>query len=45
MQRRWVSKAGTIRFRKGRQLFISNALKHEWVGLQEVADGVWSIYF
>lgn len=45
LQRRWVSQAGTFRFRKGRQLFLSNALKHEWVGLEEVEDGVWSIYF
>ena len=41
---RWVSKAGTFRF-KHRQLFISQALRHEWIGLEEVADGVWSVYF
>lgn len=44
-QKRWVSKAGTFRFRQGRQLFLSNALIHEWIGLEEVEDGVWSIYF
>lgn len=41
---RWVSKAGTFRF-KHRQLFISQALRHEWIALEEVADGVWSVYF
>ena len=45
MQRRWISKAGTFRFHKGRQLFLSNALIHEWIGLEEVEDGVWSLYF
>jgi putative transposase len=45
LQRRWVSKAGNFRFHQGRQLFLSNALVHEWIGLEEVEDGVWSIYF
>jgi hypothetical protein len=44
-QKRWVSKAGTFRFRQGRQLFLSNALIHEWIGLEEVEEGIWSIYF
>jgi hypothetical protein len=45
MQRRWVSKAGTFRFHQRRQLFLSAALVHEWVALEEVEDGIWSIWF
>ena len=41
---RWVSKCGTFRF-KHRQLFLSQALPQEWIGLEEVADGIWSVYF
>lgn len=41
---RWVAKCGTFRFKK-RQLFLSQALSHEWIALEEVADGVWSLYF
>ena len=41
---RWISKAGTFRL-KHHQLFLSTALWHEWIGLEEVADGVWSVYF
>lgn len=40
-----MSKAGTFRFRQGRQLILSNALIHEWIGLEEVEEGIWSIYF
>jgi transposase InsO family protein len=39
-----VTNAGTIRLRK-RLLFLANALKQHPVGLEEVADGVWSIHF
>ena len=38
-----VTNAGTIRF-KHRLLFIANALKQNLIGLEEVDDGVWSIY-
>src|SRR5687768_8128757 len=38
-----VTAAGTFRF-KHKLLFIPNALKHHAIGLEEVADGVWSIY-
>ena len=41
---RLVGPAGTIRLH-GRQLFVSRALQHEYVGLEESADGIWSIYF
>jgi transposase InsO family protein len=39
-----VTNAGTIRLKK-RLLFIANALKQHLVGLEEIADGVWSIHF
>lgn len=39
-----VTNAGTIRLNK-RLLFIANALKQHPVGLEEVADGIWSIHF
>lgn len=38
-----VTNAGTFRF-KQRLLFIANALKQHHIGLEETADGVWSIY-
>ena len=39
-----VTNAGTFRFKK-RVLFVANALIHHTVGLEEVDDGIWSIYF
>ncbi len=39
-----ITNAGTFRFKK-RLLFIANALKQHTIGLEEVADGIWSIYF
>ena len=41
---RYVSRDGAIRLKK-RQVFVSQALGNEHVGLEEVADGVWSLYF
>ncbi|CAA9359080.1 MAG: Mobile element protein [uncultured Gemmatimonadaceae bacterium] len=38
-----VTNAGTIRF-QDRLLFLANALKQHHVGLEESADGVWSLY-
>ena len=43
-QVRFVSNAGTFRFRN-RLLFIAHALKQHSIGLDEIDDGVWSIYF
>ncbi|MGH2375919.1 MAG: IS481 family transposase [bacterium] len=43
-QVRLVCNAGTFRF-KSRLLFIANALKQHPIGLDEVDDGIWSIYF
>ncbi len=39
-----VTTAGTIRFKK-RLVFVSHALTPHPIGLEEVDDGVWSIYF
>jgi len=39
-----VTNAGTVRFKK-RLVFIANALKQHPIGLEEVDDGVWSLYF
>jgi hypothetical protein len=39
-----ITNAGTFRF-KHRLLFIANALKQHRIGLEEVDDGIWSIYF
>ena len=39
-----VTNAGTIRF-KDRLLFIATPLKQHVVGLEEVDDGIWSLYF
>ena len=41
---RRVSRAGTIRvFQK--QIFVSNTLHEGYVGLEEVEDGVYDLYF
>ena len=39
-----VTNAGTVRF-KTRLLYISTALKAERIGLEEVDDGIWSLFF
>jgi putative transposase len=39
-----VTNAGTFRFKK-RLLFIAHSLKQHTIGLDEVDDGIWSIYF
>jgi putative transposase len=39
-----VTNAGTFRL-KHKLLFISNALKQQFIGLEEIDDGIWSIYF
>ena len=40
---RLVGSAGTLGFR-GHQVFLSRALEAAYVGLEETADGVWSVY-
>ena len=44
MQVRQVSNAGCFRFRH-RQIFLSDALIKEHIGLEETDDGIWSVYF
>lgn len=39
-----VRRQGTVRFR-GREIFLSEVLAREAIALEEVADGVWSIFF
>jgi putative transposase len=39
-----VTNAGTFRL-KHKLLFIANALKQQYIGLDETEDGIWSIYF
>ena len=41
---RYLSKDGNVRF-KTKQFFVSQTLAHEHVGFEEVADGVWNLYF
>jgi hypothetical protein len=41
---RRVSRAGTIRVFH-QQVFVSNTLKEEYVGLEEVDDGVYDVYY
>jgi len=41
---RRVSRAGTIRVLR-RQIFVSNTLQEDYVGLEEVEDGVYDLYF
>ena len=43
-EKRLVSNAGCFRFKK-RAVFLSQALRQEWIGLEEVDDGLWSVYF
>jgi putative transposase len=43
-EKRLVSSAGCFRFRK-QVVFISQALKQQWIGLEEVDDGLWSVHF
>ena len=43
-EKRLVSNAGCVRF-KSHVLFISQAIKQEWIGLEEVDNGIWSVYF
>jgi putative transposase len=44
LEKRLVSNAGCFRFKK-QVIFISQALAQEWIGLEEVEDGIWSVYF
>jgi len=39
-----VTNAGTVRF-KTRLLYLSTALRQHRIGLEEVDDGIWSVFF
>jgi hypothetical protein len=39
-----ITTGGTFRFQH-RLLFIAQSLTHHHIGLEETADGIWSIYF
>jgi hypothetical protein len=39
-----VTNAGTIRF-KTKLLYLSTALRQHRIALEEVEDGIWSVYF
>lgn len=41
---RSVRRQGTIRFR-GFEIYVSEVLRRERIALEEVADGVWSVFF
>ena len=43
-EKRLVSNAGCFRF-KSHVLFLSQALKQEWIGLEEIENGIWSLHF
>ena len=43
-QVRFVSNGGVFRF-KHHLIFLSNPLKQNYIGLEEVDDGIWSIFF
>ena len=44
MSVRWVRHNGEFRF-LGKQHFLSEVLAREQIALEEVDDGIWSIYF
>lgn len=41
---RKVDNGGSIKFKR-RGVFLSVTLRKEWIGLEEITDGVWGIYF
>jgi transposase InsO family protein len=41
---RYLSSCGTVRF-KTKQFFVSQTLSREHIGFEEVADGIWDLYF
>jgi hypothetical protein len=41
---RRVSNAGTFRLHSG-QHFLSQALNNEYIGLEQIADGLWNILY
>jgi len=44
LETRYVSENGGIRWKKC-WVNVTTVLAHEWVGLEEVGDGLWDVYF
>ena len=45
VQTRKVDHSGMIRWKNNSRLFLSHTLHGETVGLEEIDDGVWSLYY
>jgi transposase InsO family protein len=43
-EKRHVRTSGEIKW-QGRRLFVSETLAGEWIGIEEIADGVWSLRY
>jgi transposase InsO family protein len=43
-EQRRITRAGELRWRS-RRLFLGSVFAHELLGLEEIDDGVWSVYF
>lgn len=41
---RQISRFGAFRLRS-RQIFLNNALVHDYVGMEEIDDGLWNIVY
>jgi hypothetical protein len=44
LETRKISHNGMMRW-KDRRIFTSHSLEGEWVGLEEIDDGIWSLYY
>ncbi|HEV7764877.1 MAG TPA: integrase core domain-containing protein [Thermoanaerobaculia bacterium] len=44
LEKRKVGNNGMMRWKSG-QIFTSKTLTGEWVGLEEINDGIWSVYY
>lgn len=40
-----VTTGGTVRLKAGRLLYVATPLEGEHIGMEEVDDGIWSVYF
>lgn len=44
LEKRKIGNNGMMRWKSG-QIFTSKTLTGEWVGLEEIDDGIWSVYY
>lgn len=44
LETRTIGHNGTMRWKNGR-IFTSKTLRGEWVRLEEIDDGIWSLYY